>query len=370
VTVLGQKIIDEAAKRHGIPYRINPPPDGVTTMDCSLFVKLTLEDVGAPLGASVRTAEQIRQACDPISLDAVERGDLLFFEGTYDAAGPAGPDGHIASHVGFSLGRGTQRMWDCHASGESGPPGVGETDISTQYWQSKLFQAGRPRVPARYQVVDDGVRLRAQAGTGPAAEVTVPNLGRGTTVTAVSEQTVDADGHTWRNVRTSDGKVGWVASEFLRTAVVVDGALTDDADHVFGFEVLWPYIQASAAKYGADAEVIAAIMKQESGFANIRVHNDGTGHGLFGLDDNGLLADFEKFSGLSCGRGQTARSIPPLPQIDYCARTIAAYTSDPEIGTAINAARAWHRGGRLWRDEFGQIYEDLVRGHIQTLFHH
>ena len=52
----------------------------------------------------------------------------------------------VATHIGISQGAGTLRMWDCHAAnGESGPPGVGETDISTPYWQDYLFQARRPR---------------------------------------------------------------------------------------------------------------------------------------------------------------------------------------------------------------------------------
>jgi SH3-like domain-containing protein len=451
------RILEAAQRRSGIPYRINPPPDGVSTLDCSLFVKLTLEEAGIALPAGIRTAEQIRQASDPIDWDFVEPGDLLFFEGTYDAAGPAGADGRIASHVGFSLGKGTQRMWDCHASGESGPPGVGVTDISTDYWQPKLFQACRPRgfgsesgagaepTQVTYVVAEAGVRMRAQPSAS--ADILVQNLGAGTSLsvvsdqiveadghrwrnlrtadgtigwvaadllraagddgssapppptifvvnsvgvrlrakpstsadiliesigsavslTSVSDQLVDAEGHSWRNVRTPDGAVGWVAVEFLREpAAVDDGGLTDEADHYFGFAVLWPHIQVAAGKFGADAQVIAGIMYQESGFKNVRVHNDGTGHGLFGFDDNGLLPDFEQWSGIQVGRGQAAISIPPRPQMEYCARIIAAYTL--QFGNAINAARVWHRGAGLWQDDRGQNYENLIRAHIQELF--
>lgn len=436
-----------AEGRKGIPYRINPPPDGTTTLDCSLFVVLTLQDAGIPLPSSVRTAEQIRQASDAIDFDAVDKGDLLFFENTYDAPGPAGPDGHIASHVGFSLGKGTRMMWDCHASGESGPPGVGQTDISTDFWQSKIFEARRPKGidsrsaavatgggAARYQVTDDGVRMRAQPNTSAdvvvdnlgggttvisisdqvatadghswrnvrtaggqsgwvaadllkavetlyqvtddgvrmraqpstSADVVVDSLGKGTILTSVNEQVTTADNHAWRNVRTAAGQVGWVAGDFLQEVTTTGGDLTDEPDHVFGFAALWPTIQVAAGTFSADARVLAAIMKQESNFTNFRVHRDGTGHGLLGLDDNGLLPDFEKFSGLSCGRGQSAISIPPKPQIEYCARVIAAYTL--QFGNPFNAARVWHRGAGLWRDELGQNYEDLIRGHIQTLF--
>lgn len=371
-TSLRETLMQIAAGRKGIPYRIDPPPDGTSTLDCSLFVKLTLQDAGLALPPDVRTAEQIRQACDVVDFASVDTGDLLFFENTYDAPGPVGPDGHIASHVGFSLGRGTRMMWDCHATGDSGPPGVGQTDISTDYWQTKLFEARRPRGidsqsasgGQQYQLTDDGVRMRAQPSTS--ADVVVDGLSSGTIVTAVSAQVMTADGHSWRNVRTLGGQTGWVAAEYLQVMDAAGGSLTDEPDHVFGFAALWPTIQVAAGTYSADARVLAAIMKQESNFTNFRVHRDGTGHGLLGLDDNGLLPDFEKFSGLACGRGQNAISIPPKPQVEYAARVIAAYTL--QFGNAVNAARVWHRGASLWEDDLGQHYEDLIRGHIQTLF--
>ena len=132
------RIIQQARARQGIPYRLDPPPDGVHTLDCSLFVLQVLASAGVPLPSGVRTAEQIRQATLPVPFADVQPGDLLFFEGTYDASGPAGPDGRIASHIGISLGAGTRRMWDANEA-----HGVGLTDIGTDYWQSKLFEARR-----------------------------------------------------------------------------------------------------------------------------------------------------------------------------------------------------------------------------------
>mgnify|MGYP003425292255 FL=1 len=132
------RIIAQARARQGIPYRLDPPPDGVHTLDCSLFVLQVLASAGVPLPSGVRTAEQIRQATLPVPFADVQPGDLLFFEGTYDASGPAGADGRIASHIGISLGAGTRRMWDANEA-----HGVGLTDIGTDYWQSKLFEARR-----------------------------------------------------------------------------------------------------------------------------------------------------------------------------------------------------------------------------------
>jgi predicted chitinase/SH3-like domain-containing protein len=55
--------------------------------------------------------------------------------------------------------------------------------------------------------------MRAQPSTS--ASIVINDLGSGTTVTSVSDRTVSADGFDWRNVQTSDGQRGWVASQFL-----------------------------------------------------------------------------------------------------------------------------------------------------------
>src|SRR5262249_49782932 len=159
------------------------------------------------------------------------------------------------------------------------------------------------------------------------------DLGRATHVTAVSTEQRSADDHVWLEVRTDDGKSGWVAREFLRqvtgggsaSTTGADFGLSNDANCQFSFQELWPCIQSAAAEYGTDAQVIAGIVQQESHFKNFIVHDDGTGHGLVGIDDNGLMSDFEGWSGLSCGRGAAAIAIPPAVQLEYCARTIADY---------------------------------------------
>jgi len=66
---------------------------------------------------------------------------------------------------------------------------------------------------ATFTVNVGGVRMRAQPDTS--ATILIDNLGFGTTVTTVSDQVVTADGHDWRNVQTSDGQAGWVASDLL-----------------------------------------------------------------------------------------------------------------------------------------------------------
>ena len=244
-----ERIIATAASRKGILYCL--PPDGVTTLDCSLFVLVTLRDAGVGLPGWARTAEQIRQACTRIELDETQPGDLLFFEHTYEPDGPPGPDGRIASHVGITLGPGNRQMWDCHASsGDSGLPGVGITQINEYYWDPKLFEARRPpgldggsdggeagggergdgsRAGANgalFRVTTGGVRLRAAPSTS--GQILVADLGESTELTAVDDQQVAADGHTWRHVQEPGGQVGWVAADFLEAVPPVLYTVTED----------------------------------------------------------------------------------------------------------------------------------------------
>jgi SH3-like domain-containing protein len=231
---LRDEIIAQATRRRGIPYCMPPDPQGDASLDCSLFVVHTLRDAGVPMPPNVRTAEQLRQASVPVDWNDVQVGDLLFFEHTYEPGGPPGPDGRIASHVGISLGKGTQRMWDCHdTDAHPGRPGVGETVLNPEYWQPKLFEARRPpgigdadqssqqsqisSSQSGYRPTTTGVRLRSSPGTGSDATVVVPDLGHAL-LTVVDDQVVSADGYQWRHVRTPNGTVGWVAASYLAPA--------------------------------------------------------------------------------------------------------------------------------------------------------
>lgn len=130
---LRDDIIREGRARLGIPYGL-PPGPGET--DCSLYVRDVFEAAGLPFSPGVRVAEQERQDTVPIDWADVLPGDLLFFEGTYDAGAP-GADGHIASHVGISLGAGTHKMLNALE------PVSAETRIDTPYWQEHIFEARR-----------------------------------------------------------------------------------------------------------------------------------------------------------------------------------------------------------------------------------
>lgn len=131
-------------------------------------------------------------------------------------------------------------------------------------------------------------------------------------------------------------------------------------------EQLTPWIDKYAQQYGVKPEIVAAVIRQESSFINHTVHRDGTGHGLVGLDDNGLLPDFERWAGVRVGRGRAAATIAPEKQIEFLAKTLADYT-DRCGGDEWAAVRAWHAGMGGRDRANGQDYEELIRGHVMVV---
>lgn len=157
-------------------------------------------------------------------------------------------------------------------------------------------------------------------------------------------------------------------------------------DYLFTPGELYPTIQQYAEKYGIDPRILAGMVAQESSWHNYRVHRDGTGHGLLGYDDNGLLGDFEEWSGLSIGRGASAEIIPVELQLEFAAKQLRSfqdtYADDPELPGASKefvGPRAWHAGGGYkytddrYRDDVsrngprGREYEQIIRNRISEL---
>ncbi len=144
--------------------------------------------------------------------------------------------------------------------------------------------------------------------------------------------------------------------------------VTGPAQGDTSFQALWPMIQQYSSKHGADPKVVAGIIAQESTWENHKVHRDGTGHGLIGLDDRGMLPAFEKWSKFKVGRGHSARIIPPALQVEFLAKNIGEMTRNHN-GNPWAAVREWHRGlGPAMWDAKGSKYENLIRGHINKLF--
>lgn len=131
---------------------------------------------------------------------------------------------------------------------------------------------------------------------------------------------------------------------------------------------LAPWIAKYADKYGANPQLMAAVVAQESSFVNHGVHRDGTGHGLIGLDDKGLLPDFEKWSGVKVGRGKRANTIAPEKQIEFLAMKLAKLT-EKFGGNEWEAVRAWHGGTGGRNRPHAKEYERIIRGRIPEIAH-
>ncbi|MEE0709883.1 MAG: NlpC/P60 family protein [Gemmiger sp.] len=118
-------LITEAEKYLGYPYvwgGSNPS----TSFDCSGFVCWVFTNSGVH-NLPRTTAQGIYNQCAIISSSEAKPGDIIFFTGTYDSAGPV-------SHVGIYVGDGM--MIHC------GSP-IQYANINTSYWQQHFYAIGR-----------------------------------------------------------------------------------------------------------------------------------------------------------------------------------------------------------------------------------
>jgi len=118
-------LIAEAEKYLGYPY-VWGGSSPSTSFDCSGFVCWVLDKSGV-YSMSRTTAQGIFNQCAKIPPAEARPGDIIFFTGTYDSAGPV-------SHVGIYVGGGM--MIHC------GNP-ISYTSIETNYWQSHFYSYGR-----------------------------------------------------------------------------------------------------------------------------------------------------------------------------------------------------------------------------------
>lgn len=134
-------VMVEANSWHGTPYVWGGQTHAGA--DCSGFVKGVFEALGEPLPAGVRTAEQIRQSSERISVAEAKPGDLFFLENTYDNPDQIdqwGPDGRIATHIGFVTEEGSlSHVLDAN----SGRGTVGLTGWNA-WWDDHFLEVRRP----------------------------------------------------------------------------------------------------------------------------------------------------------------------------------------------------------------------------------
>ena len=118
-------LITEAEKYLGYPYvwgGSNPS----TSFDCSGFVCWVFTNSGVH-NLPRTTAQGIYNQCAIIPSSEAKPGDIIFFTGTYDSAGPV-------SHVGIYVGDGM--MIHC------GSP-IQYANINSSYWQQHFYAFGR-----------------------------------------------------------------------------------------------------------------------------------------------------------------------------------------------------------------------------------
>ncbi|MGL5514371.1 MAG: CD1108 family mobile element protein [Sporomusa sp.] len=118
-------MIAEAEKYLGYPY-VWGGSSPSTSFDCSGFVCWVINQSG--VGSVGRTtATGLFNYCAIISPSEAQPGDLIFFTGTYDSAGPV-------SHVGIYVGNGM--MIHC------GNP-ISYASVSSTYWTEHFYAYGR-----------------------------------------------------------------------------------------------------------------------------------------------------------------------------------------------------------------------------------
>ncbi len=120
-----QALMEEAAKYLGYPY-VWGGSSPSTSFDCSGFVCWVFTNSGVH-NLPRTTAQGIYDQCTSVSVADAKVGDIIFFTGTYNSAGPV-------SHVGIYCGNGT--MIHC------GDP-IKYASINTSYWQSHFYAFGR-----------------------------------------------------------------------------------------------------------------------------------------------------------------------------------------------------------------------------------
>lgn len=112
-----------------------------TGNDCSGFVDGVLREAGAAFPYR-NTAEGIRQWCTPIAREEAQAGDLVFFKDTDPSnTETPGPDGLVATHIGFVDVDWPVWILDSHE--RSPTQGVNYTNITNSYWSPKVIEVRR-----------------------------------------------------------------------------------------------------------------------------------------------------------------------------------------------------------------------------------
>ncbi len=118
-----EEIIACAEQYLGVPYRYGGKTPAA--FDCSGYVIYVYHECGYEFTAA--SCQDLYRMSDKVKKADVQRGDLVFFKGTYET--------DLVSHVGIYLGDGQM----IHA----GTKGICYTDLSLDYWRSHFYAYGR-----------------------------------------------------------------------------------------------------------------------------------------------------------------------------------------------------------------------------------
>jgi hypothetical protein len=112
-------------------------------MECLDAANPPLGNFGLGIAQGFINAERARQATTPISEAEAQKGDLVFFQGTYETPG--------ASHIGIVWDPAAHIMADDHERSDGTGPGL--TNYDEPYWRQHLMSFGRVKRP-----FDSGLR--------------------------------------------------------------------------------------------------------------------------------------------------------------------------------------------------------------------
>ncbi|MBR0139507.1 MAG: C40 family peptidase [Firmicutes bacterium] len=118
-----EEIIACAEKYLGVPYLYGGKTPAAS--DCSGYVIYVFHECGYEFTAA--SCQDLYRMSDRIKKSELQRGDLVFFKGTYETEN--------VSHVGIYLGDGQM----IHA----GSKGICYTELSLEYWRAHYFASGR-----------------------------------------------------------------------------------------------------------------------------------------------------------------------------------------------------------------------------------
>lgn len=124
------KMINYAKKFIGVPYVFGGTGDG--GFDCSGYTQYVLGKYGTEIP---RNARSQKDHIDPIKINQVQKGDLIFFSRNKSK--------NNITHVGIVISEPGDDIIMIHASSSQG---IMITNVSTNsYWEPKLVAAGRPK---------------------------------------------------------------------------------------------------------------------------------------------------------------------------------------------------------------------------------